>query len=123
MIHRPLSITVIGALLIGWGLLNAWGAYRTVRIVDEVSGWSNMFSRDGVLFALVVVNGIVEIVAGFGILLGKNWARALWTSWYILDLALKFSLGIGTPMIVQVIQLVFIYFLFRPDADAFFETD
>jgi hypothetical protein len=82
-----------------------------------------MFSRNGELFALIVVATAIELIAGVNILRGKNWARVLWTSWYILDLGLKFVLSIETPMTFQVVQLAFIFFLFRPEADAFFETD
>lgn len=123
MLHRPPSITFIGAILISLGILNGWGIASTVRITTEMSAWSQMFSRDGELFALLTVATAIELIAGINILRGKNWARVLWTSWYVIDLGLKFFLSIQTPIPFQIVLLAFIYFLFRPDADAFFETD
>jgi len=123
MIHRPFPITVIGALLISSGILSCWGIVSTARIITEVSGWSQMFSHKGALFAVLVASSAVEIIAGINILLGKNWARVLWTCWYILDLGLKFFLSIETPLSFQIVQLAFIFFLFRAEANSFFETD
>ncbi len=120
MIHRPLTVTVVGAILISLGILSAWGITSTARVVLNTDGF---FSRGGALFILLAVTSAIEMIAGVKILRGKNWARVLWTCWYILDLGLKFYLSIQTPIPFQLIQLAFIFFLFRPEADAFFETD
>ncbi len=120
MIHRPPPITVVGAILISLGILSGWGIFSTARIVTATDG---LFSRNGELFIVLVLASAIELISGVNILRGKNWARVLWTGWYILDIGLKFFLSIQTPLSFQVVQLAFIFFLFRPEADAFFETD
>jgi hypothetical protein len=123
MIHRPSSITITGAVLLSLGIMSGWGIISTARVLTETYGWSGMFSRDGALFMFRAASSAIELVAGANILRGKNWARVLWTCWYILDLGLKFFLSIETPIPFQLAQLAFIFFLFRPEAHAFFETD
>jgi hypothetical protein len=122
MLHRPLSITLIGLILLSWGIFDAMGVVSTVRLVTGEGGWSEMVSRDGFLLALVVVAGVVEFLAGANILRGKNWARVLWAGWCVLDLILKYFLGLDTPLLTLGIQFFALLFLLTPEADAFFEV-
>jgi hypothetical protein len=110
MKKRPISVTVIAALLIVVGL---------VALVADFTDLGS-FSAHPYETVLIPLVHLFAIVAGAFLLLGRNWARWLAVAWMVLHVAISYGHPL-TPFIMHSVFLVIItYFLFRSDARAYF---
>ena len=72
--------------------------------------------------AISVIGGLVSIACGYGVLKGLSWSRLVYVVWIVITAAITLiSMPFTSFMIVGwLIQAVIIYFLFRPEASAWF---
>ena len=107
--HRPLGVTIIAILLILGGLV--W----------LVSGLILLIILVGIVFLAL---GIAYLVMAYGLLKGRGWA---WTISLILS-GIGIVAGIyhitqnnlGGAIVSFIINVVIIYYLYRPNVKAFF---
>jgi hypothetical protein len=125
MRSRPLSVTVVGVILIWWGVVTVWRILSIAGLAGlvAVNGlWSETRSSDGLLFVTLVVAAGIEFVAGVNILRGANWARMLWSVWCVFHIFLSFLLSLDKNLSLgpMIIQFFIILFLFLPRANEYF---
>lgn len=122
---RPTSVTVIGWLLIVPAVLSL---PREVR--ELVRPRINRIAAESpvpvpVQRAVSLLATAMGMFCGYFLLKGKNWARLVQIGWT----AILFSYGFFAapykwPLLIGVvIEALIIYFLFRPQANAFFASD
>ena len=114
---RPLSITIIawlfmifGSIALLSGLLPLAGANKAQLIAEFKQHWMVHLSR------------VVQIVCGLYMLRGHNWARWLLVVWMGYHIVLSV---LHSPLQLFVHSLLFaviLYFLFRPQASAYFRN-
>lgn len=118
---RPLSLTIIGWLLIVLSLLSVIGLLSLMTPAAQqalaATGQSTM-----VAMIMGVVGVFVTIACGYGILKGFDWARVLYVGWNVVNIIYTIIAAPVTSfvLITVVVTLVVAYFLFRPEADAWF---
>ena len=122
MERRPLSLTIIGWFLIVTGLFGAYasltvGSNEVARQMLADSGVSLQFQQ-----VLAVIGAIVIFASAYGIFKGLPWSRVLYVGWMIISLVIGLLTSPFKGMLLlSVLFLVVIgYFLFRPEADAWF---
>jgi hypothetical protein len=75
--------------------------------------------------AIGVVGSLISAICGYGVLKGMNWSRLLYLGWTVLTTI--FNLGTmpvtSIAILGIVLQLVLIFLLFRPAANAWFRQD
>jgi hypothetical protein len=122
---RPLSVTIIGFILLLWGVITAWRIISAVSLIYVNGLWLDLISRDGLLLVDLVIVTMVELLAGVFVLRGANWARMLWSIWCVLHIAMISFLSGGTnPSLSSLAaQSIIILFLFLPRANEFFKRD
>src|SRR4026208_2208741 len=108
MRKRPLSITLISWLFIIFGAIAL--IYGVWPIKDVKSHW------------YVHVSRFLQIVAGVFMLYGRNWARWLLVAWIAFHLVVGALHGIGPLLMHVVIVSVILFFVFRPQASAYFSA-
>ena len=120
--QRPNSLTVIGWVLI---VLGAFGALATLMLpVNPVA--VQLLEQSPLPLSMHVAIGaigaLISIACGYGVLKGLGWSRLLYTAWILISVAITlFSMPFSSLMIIGwVIQAVIIFFLFRPEASAWF---
>ena len=120
--QRPTSLTVIGWLLIVFGLFG---------LVGQMMGASNAAAQQmlaesplpaSVHMAMGLVGAIIGLACGYGVLKGLNWSRYLYIGWGIIALIFGlFTTPFTSILLLSVLILaVFAFFLFRPAANAWF---
>lgn len=122
MENRPTSLTVIGWLLIVFGV---WGVVAPFIMQGnpsydaalEMSGQSAQ-----TVMIMNVVGGIVSAVSGWGILKGLNWSRLLYIGYSVLGILYALATSPFTTMILVglIFPAILAFFLFRPAADRWF---
>ncbi len=110
--RRPISITVLGALLIVAG---------SVGLVYHATEFKTFHPPPWDLLLISVVR-LLAIVAGVYMLLGRNWARWLALAWIAFHVVVGALNGAVQFAMHAVLLLVFAFLLFRPAAKAFFEN-
>jgi hypothetical protein len=109
MPKRPLSVTVLSLLMIAAGAVGIvyhFGDFNAAHRTSEV--W------------LLLALRLLAIVAGGFMLRGDNWARWLALAWITFHVVVS-ALDSWTKMGMHALLLVvFVFFLFRPDARNFF---
>jgi hypothetical protein len=108
--RRPISITVLGALLIVAG---------SVGLVYHATEFKSFQPFPWDLLAISVVR-LLAILAGVYLLLGKNWARWLALAWIAFHVVVGAFNGTVQFAIHAALLLVFAFLLFRPAAKTFF---
>ncbi|MSR60377.1 MAG: hypothetical protein EXS05_22515 [Planctomycetaceae bacterium] len=116
MSNRPRAILVIGWIFITVGCITLVAGLRPLVDADA----SQRIAERPVEYGLMLVTRIVAVLGGAFMLYGFNWARWLIVVWmgYHLILSLlhsPFELLIHTQIFGAVL-----YFLFRPQAAAYF---
>lgn len=112
MKKRPLSITIISWLFLAAGIIGF--AYHVTEFKAQ-----RPFENDAVWVCLV---RLLAILGGAFMLRGSNWARWLLVVWMGYHIVLSV---LHSPLQLFVHSLLFaviLYFLFRPQASAFFRT-
>lgn len=107
---RPVPVTIIGWLLVVVGITGF--AYHLNEIKPQ-----HVFQDENVWIFVVE---IVAIVCGTFLLRGKNWARWLALAWIAFHVALSFFESFRQLAVHGLILLLFAYFLFRREANAYF---
>ena len=106
----PLSVAVVSCLMAAAGVLGI--------IAQPVRFWTeHRFESDMIWAGLV---SAAAAVSGMYMLRGINWARWLAMGWIAFHVALSFFHAWQQMALHGVIFLAFAYFLFRPEAQAFF---
>lgn len=108
--RRPISITIVGALLIVAG---------SVGLVYHATEFKSFLPFPWELLVISLVR-MLAILAGVYLLLGRNWARWLALAWIAFHVVVGAFNGIGQFLIHAALLLVFAFLLFRPAAKAFF---
>jgi phosphate/sulfate permease len=122
MEKRPLSLTIIGWLLVVTGLFGLYSSLTigsnevAMRMIEDM-GVSLRFHQ-----ALGIVGCIIALACAYGVFKGLPWSRVLYVCWGVISLVIGvFTSPIPSALIVGAIVLaVFAYFLFRPAADRWF---
>jgi hypothetical protein len=110
MNKRPVSVAVIGLLLIATGALGLVFHLGDFRIEHPF--------QNEVLWAALV--RILAILAGAYLLRGANWARCLALGWMAFHVVLSVFHSWAQVAFHAVLFAAFAYFLFRPEARRFF---
>src|SRR5262245_16620131 len=109
MKKRPLSVAIVGCLLI------AAGAIGLVYHAKEFLG-PKPFEAAWISFVRVLA-----IVSGIFVLQGKNWARWLALAWIAFHVAISFYHSWQQAVFHALVLVAFAYCLFHPAARAFFD--
>jgi hypothetical protein len=119
---RPTSIAVIGWILVVSGIMSLPGMLRSPRTLQAQELAAKSPVPVLIQRADSIASTFVNVVCGYFLLRGKNWARYLIVAWAVIQL----SYGIiASPykllLILGVVaSLLEAYFLFRPRAQEFF---
>jgi hypothetical protein len=105
--RRPVSVTVIGWIIILFGVLSFWFLLRPTIVLNLLWG---------------VIHGTIALASGIAMLRGLNWGRLLYLLYVPVAIILRLLLyGFFPLQIVTVIWYVaFLILLTRPAASAFF---
>ena len=108
--QRLTSLTIIGWVLI---VLGVFGVLATFMVTSNPAATH---------IAISAIGGLISIACGYGVLKGLGWSRLLYTAWILLSAVVTLiSMPFTSFMIVGwLIQAVIIFFLFRPEATAWF---
>jgi hypothetical protein len=109
MSKRPLTVTIIGWLLVVVGV--AASAFH----LNELG--QNAF-RGATAWIFVVE--LVVIVSGVFVLRAANWARWLAVTWIGAHVVISFLNSWGQVAVHALILFLFACFLFRPESNAYF---
>ena len=110
MRRRPLSITIIGWLFVGAGMIGlVYHAteFKTQRPVEYELIW-------------VCIVRLLAILSGVFLLRGSNWARWLLLVWLAYHVILSAFHSLFELAMHGLLLGVIAYFLFRPQASAYF---
>lgn len=111
MRKRPESVTILAWVLILMGFAGLAGdAYQFKSIQPG--------HNETIWIACVHVLGVV---AGAFMLRGRDWARWLAVAWVAFHVAISLQ-HVGPAIVHAIFLAVFVYFLFRPDARAYFRS-
>ncbi|WP_178131089.1 hypothetical protein [Reyranella sp. CPCC 100927] len=126
---RPISVTAVGWLIIAMAGLAAVGLVASAliphlrhEIVNSPfvrGGWLPLAAQLG----LTVVDQVVRLVCGVGVLKRSDWARYLYPGWSVLMVLIAAATGSVTIMMLPGLLIVALLtvFLFRADATAWFK--
>ncbi|MGA9853772.1 MAG: hypothetical protein WBR29_00645 [Gammaproteobacteria bacterium] len=126
MTLRPDSITVVGWLLIVFGVFGVLGillmaALWTSPIMQQVL--TQVHARIPAQVAVGVTGMIVRPTCGIAFLLRQNWARFVYVGWPLIAFAYAIITNPYTQLLLipsLVLTLVIVHFLFRPVATQYF---
>jgi hypothetical protein len=111
VIHRPLSVTLVGCLFVAAGGVGI--AYHAFDLIGP------RFQAEAVW---VLVLRLLAIVAGLFLLRGANWARVLAIAWMVYHVVLS-ALHPVSELVTHLVFLVLILaVLLHPSAAVFFRT-
>ena len=119
---RPTGVTILAVLEIISGIIAiVFGAFFGALMGALGMGIDMMGKESGVIFGVIgvvtVSLGVISFVMAWGLLKGKSWA---WTITLILTvISLIFDLP-SMNVIGLIIDIVILYYLFRPHVKAFF---
>jgi hypothetical protein len=113
--QRPRAVTIISWLFIIFGsialLSGLWPYVRMTGqqlIVDLKTHWMIHLSR------------ILQIIGGVFMLYGRHWARWLVVVWILFHIVISALHSLSFLLMHVVIFSIILYFLFRPEANAYF---
>lgn len=106
---RPIAVTIIGLVFIAAGALGL--AYH----LSELKAFP--LPKDA---ALVLLLRVLAIVGGVFMLRGQNWARWLTVLWLASHVVLSIWHSMQQTIAHAVMLAIMAFFLFRPDANAYF---
>jgi len=110
MKKRPLSITIISWLFVAAGVIGL--AYHATEFKED-----RRFEYDAVWVCLV---RLLAILCGVFMLRGSNWARWLLLVWIAFHVVLSAFHSLTELVVHSLLFAVIGYFLFRPQASAYF---
>lgn len=112
MKRRPITVTILGCILIATGL---------VSLAFHVTDFKASHSRLSELVPLSLVS-VLAIVSGAFMFRGSNWARWLALAWIAFHVAISFLDSLQKVVMHGLIFLLFGYLLLRPTATAYFSA-
>src|SRR5881628_3421219 len=127
---RPIGVTIIAILAILVGVVGLVGGIAIATFSSLFAGIGfgvgGLLATIGFIIAGVVICfGLIWLLAGWGFLNGKGWARTLGMIFSILSLlgtmVLAASGSIGA-ILGAVILILMLYYLFTPPVKAFFRN-
>jgi hypothetical protein len=110
MNKRPLAVTIIACIYIGVGTVGFVYHFLPI-LVRRACHYDDI---------LVEFSEFVAIVCGAFLLRGHNWARWLALAWIAFHVGISFFESLQKVVIHGLILLLIAYFLFRPEARAYF---
>lgn len=112
---RPISITVIA-----WILIMMASIFLLKLSMMSLSNSIPVSLRYIMMYAGIAI----QLISGFAMLKGKNWARSLYVIWNVIGLIIGISTtAMKTGMIPGILGfLIITFFLFRPRANEYFKT-
>jgi hypothetical protein len=125
--QRPLGITIIAILSAIGAIFLLLGGLALVALsgfVGVAVGSGLLAGLGGVIGGVLVILGLLYFVIAYGFWSGKGWAWTLGVALMVISIIVNLAAvaGIGsTGSIVDIIiNLVILYYLFRPHVKAFF---
>lgn len=112
MNKRPLAVSIVSWIFIATGTLGLAFHLRDFKGPQP-------FQYDLVWVSLV---RLAAIVSGAFMLRGKNWARWLALAWIGFHVVISFFHSWQQVLVHGLLFLLIAYFLFRPEASAYFEA-
>lgn len=120
--QRPTSLTVIGWVLIIFG---AFGVLGTLML--PANPVATVILKQSPLplsahIAIGAIGALISVACGYGVLKGLGWSRLLYVTWILISVLITLvTMPFSSLMVVGwVLQAVIIFFLFRPEASAWF---
>lgn len=122
MEKRPLSLTIIGWLLVLSGVFGLYsvltmGSNPQAMEMMQAMGVSPTYQR-----IMGILGCVVSLICAYGVFKGLPWSRVLYVVWSVISLAI--NLAVMPMMSVIILGLIFLaiigFFLFRPAADQWF---
>ncbi len=107
---RSLSVVIIAGLLIATGAIGI--AFHLTEIDPH-----QRISQEQIWILLV---RLTAIIAGVFMLRAANWARWLALAWIAFHVILSFYHSVQQVVVHAVLLALFAWFLFRPEANAYF---
>lgn len=122
MHERPLSITIVGWVLIVFAILGLVAMAMTMGTPRMEADMAASGMPPAAMYALNLLGAAITLACGVGVLKGMNWARWLYVAWGVLSalIALLITPAAGLALISLAIVAVIAFFLFRKPADAWF---
>jgi hypothetical protein len=132
---RPLSVTIISALVIVYGLYTLALKVTLVSSPEAYAMFEQLIESYNAEAAVKLplafhltysfLGSVAFLVAGVFMLMGRNWARWLLLLWGLATLALTLALaGFSLPMYLKTATyLVFLYLLLRKNSVAYFKGE
>jgi hypothetical protein len=109
MNKRPLTVTIIGWLLVAVGI--GASAFHLNELKQNALRGAN---------AWIFLVELVIIISGVFVLRGQNWARWLAVAWIGAHVVISFLNSWGKGSIHVLILFLLTCFLFRPESNAYF---
>jgi hypothetical protein len=124
MTYRPISITIIGWILIVLGTLGLLDSIIATMVTnpstDEILAQSPI--PIPIQHAMSIAGSVVTLVSGYFLLRGRNWARYLYVVWSAIGMVVALLTTRMKIMLIPgaIIFFVIAFFLFHPTSNAFF---
>jgi len=130
---RPVSVTVISAFVIFYGLYTlalkvtlvsspeAYAMFEQLIVAYDAEATVKLPLAFHLTYSFL--GSMAFLVAGVFMLMGRNWARLLLLSWGLATLALTLALaGLSLPMYLKTsTYILFLYLLLRKNSVAYFK--
>jgi hypothetical protein len=125
MQQRPLSLSIIGWFMIAASAFGLLGLLFTMNNPVTVHIYARSPFPMPVHLAFGALGNLISIACGYGVLRGFNWSRFLYVAWSLIGFAFTLlTLPVATFIILGLaIFAVFVFFMFRPAANAWFKHD
>jgi len=122
MNKRPRAVTFIGWILIAMGIFSMFATSANLKNPKVIASMQETPMPMSIQYAIITLGVMITTISGLGILKGKNWARFLYAGWGVFSFLLAMAIGTMQATMIPglLIFLVIAYFLFRPEANAYF---
>jgi hypothetical protein len=123
--RRPFYVTLVGIYLVFFGLHEIWFIYSLWRKTSDEGMVLQSFLTAPTVFVLVVGWAVAEFASGIGVFRGANWARWLWSGWWIFMLVFDMATGRTKDLTIPAVLLeaATTALLFLPGANAYFDPE
>ena len=122
MKSRPKSVTVVCWILIMSCIVNGISSILMHNNPRALELMNQSPLPVSVQYAILYLGLAIMLISGITMLKGKNWARMLYVGWssigFIVGILISPARAVMIPGIV--VFAIFVFFLFRPKANAFF---
>ena len=124
MTKRPLSLTIIAWLLILFSLFGLYGVFTMGSNPVAMKMLNQMHMS--LLFEQVwgAIGAVVNIICAYGFLKGYPWSRVLYVVWGVIGIVVGLYISPMKSVVAfsVVFLLVIAFFLFRANADDWFQA-